>query len=520
MVKRKTSIGKDVIDSLTGSMYEDSRIIYREYIQNAADQIDKAIENGQLASLSEGRIEINIDPTERKIIITDNATGIKQEDVEPILKDIAKSTKDRSKHRGFRGIGRLGGLGYCEVLRFETSFHGESQKSILIWDAAKLRAIINNRDKSEDAADVINMVTSFQSEREEDKVSYFKVILEGVSSDDLLNEKGIADYLSMVGPTPYKKGFIFQNLVLRKAIELGYPLESYQVFLNGRNQIQKAYSTSIYEGDLTNKKKIDSLFELDFFEVKNSRDKLLAWGWYGVSNFKKQMPKVNLARGIRMRKGNIQIGMEDCLVRLFKEPRGTFYFFGEVHAVDSNLIPNARRDYFYENSTLKTLEKQLRVVFNDLHRLYHFSSKVRNEKKRIDDLENFKKEFEEKIEKKGFSDNKQRIKYEEEFAAKKDKALLAETELKKLTDKVNSQGTNAEKRVLSEIVNSPDLDVESIEIIDNDKGQKTKYSSDDMVTLNRKERKLISRVFKVIDQVLVPGLSENLKEKIKEEFND
>ena len=37
-------IGKYVIDSLTRSMYEDSRCIYREYIQNAADQIDLARE--------------------------------------------------------------------------------------------------------------------------------------------------------------------------------------------------------------------------------------------------------------------------------------------------------------------------------------------------------------------------------------------------------------------------------------------------------------------------------------------
>ena len=35
-------IGKDVIESLTLGMYEDCRFIYREYIQNAADAVDKA----------------------------------------------------------------------------------------------------------------------------------------------------------------------------------------------------------------------------------------------------------------------------------------------------------------------------------------------------------------------------------------------------------------------------------------------------------------------------------------------
>ena len=40
----KIEIGKDIIESLTLSMYEDCRFIYREYIQNAADAIDKAIQ--------------------------------------------------------------------------------------------------------------------------------------------------------------------------------------------------------------------------------------------------------------------------------------------------------------------------------------------------------------------------------------------------------------------------------------------------------------------------------------------
>ena len=44
MDKSKTTIGKDVIESLTLGMYEDSRFIFREYIQNSADQIDKAVE--------------------------------------------------------------------------------------------------------------------------------------------------------------------------------------------------------------------------------------------------------------------------------------------------------------------------------------------------------------------------------------------------------------------------------------------------------------------------------------------
>lgn len=36
------TIGKNILDNLTTGMYSDSKVIYREYIQNACDQIDQA----------------------------------------------------------------------------------------------------------------------------------------------------------------------------------------------------------------------------------------------------------------------------------------------------------------------------------------------------------------------------------------------------------------------------------------------------------------------------------------------
>ena len=89
---QKTIIGKDVIESLTLGMYEDCRFIYREYVQNAADQVDKAVADG-LMNKGEEHIQIEIDPEGRSIIIEDNATGIPVADVVPILRNIAHSTK-------------------------------------------------------------------------------------------------------------------------------------------------------------------------------------------------------------------------------------------------------------------------------------------------------------------------------------------------------------------------------------------------------------------------------------------
>lgn len=515
MDNTKTIIGKDVIESLTLGMYEDSRFIYREYIQNAADQIDIAVEQGILNSKNDGNIEITIDKADRSITIHDNATGIKEGKVQPILKNIAQGTKDRTKHKGFRGIGRLGGLAYCDKLIFETSYYGEDIRSILTWDARKLKEIINDRKKKEEATTVIDDITTIQTENAKKKERYFKVTLVNVSNKLLLNQNNIIDYLSMVAPVPYKKGFIFQKLIYDKANEFYSSIDEYPVYVNN-NQIFKSYTTSIYEGEKNNKKKIDEIHQLEFFEFKNARNNLIYWGWFSISNFTKQIPKINLARGIRLRKENIQIGMENCLVKLFKEPRGSYYFFGEVYAVSPKLIPNARRDYFLENKTLEDFEKKLKLVFSNLHKLYHFSSTIRNTKKKVNKLIDFQKEFEKKIEK-GFTNNEEREKYEEKLDVIKNNAKNAQHQLNKIAKKIDKDEFSPERKVFEKVVGNNNLNItEAINHLNNN--LKTKYITDELTKLNRKERKLVSKIFSVIDTILTPDLANNLKQKIKEEL--
>ncbi len=513
----KTKIGKDVIESLTLGMYEDSRFIYREYIQNSADQIDKAVEEGLLNSLQDGKIEIGINSSTKTISIFDNATGIESNQVQPILKNIAQSTKDRTKNKGFRGIGRLGGLGglaYCDKLIFETSFKGEEIKSYLVWNSQKLKSIINNRATKEDAASVIDEVTELYIEKEKQNSHYFKVTLEGVSSVTLVNKVNIYQYLSMVAPVLYNKGFIFKNKIYDKAKELNCKIDEYPIFVN-KDQVFKSYTTSIYKGVNGNKSRIDEVYDIDIYELRNSKSKLLAWGWYSISKFEKAMPVINAARSLRLRKGNIQIGLEDTLAKLFKEDRGTKYFFGEIHTVSPELIPNARRDYFLDNAELKDFEKLVKSKFNELHRLYYFSSKIRNKQKKIDDFVAFTKEYKEKATKNGFTNDNEKKEYQEKFEVNKKKATLAEKELEKVKQKVNNNMLS-QKKVFEKVVGKNETQIKNL-AIKSDNG-KTKYLTDDIAKLNRKEKKFISRIFVVIDNVLPKEIASILKEKIKEEL--
>lgn len=68
-------IGKNAIENLTQSMYNDPRVVYREYIQNSSDQIDIALANKTFSN-EKLEIIITIDKKRRNIFIRDNANGI------------------------------------------------------------------------------------------------------------------------------------------------------------------------------------------------------------------------------------------------------------------------------------------------------------------------------------------------------------------------------------------------------------------------------------------------------------
>ncbi len=525
----KTIIGKDVIESLTLGMYEDARIIYREYIQNSADQIDKAVALGILESIKEGSIWIEIDRNNRRIVIEDNATGIKSHEVTNVLKNIAQSTKQRGVDKGFRGIGRLGGLAYCDKLTFETSYQGESVRSIIKWDAKKLRHIINNRDTKETASDVIDEITSISTESEKNDNHFFKVILDNVTNDSLLDKQEIEDYLSMIAPTAMHPRFTFIRRINDFIREQRMFLDEYRISVNSE-ELFKAYTTKIYELAGNDRKSIDEVKDIQFFYKKSEIDKdLLLWGWFGVWSFSKQIPdKANPARGFRLRKSNIQIGDEHCLVKLHREPRGNFYYFGEVHAVHSKLIPNARRDYFLNNEYLEEFELYLTDYFKDLYSLYHLSSKIRSAQKDITRLSEIDEEI--KIKKQvGFSsrsENDELFKKREEQLKRTEKA---QKDLQKISE--TSSESEVKQRVFNELTKDFELiklNGSSSEFIaeesDSDSGKdKIKIIFIDDNTLPRQskeERKLIKKVFDVIADCLPDqAIVENIRLKIIEEFN-
>ena len=509
------AIGKNVIESLTLGMYDDSRFIFREYIQNSADQIDKAVAKGLLDN-NQGEIHIDINLEEKSITIEDNATGIPQANVLPILLDIAASTKEIGKDKGFRGIGRLGGLAYCDKLIFETSFRGEKTKSILTWDAALLKSIINNRKDQEDAVAVIKKITSFETRQAASQDHYFKVTLLEVSNENLLDKQSVEDYLSMIAPIPFSTSFRFRNQIYKELKKEGIQLDEYKVFLN-TEQLFKNYTTYIYDREgANNKSKTDELIDIVFFKETDKNNNLLYWGWHGISELNRQMSSVNKARGLRLRKENIQIGDEYTLVKLQREGRFNSYFFGEIHAINKQLIPNARRDNFSENTAYKEFESKLKAFFHThIYSVCRKASDINSAVKKIQDLQDMENIFKQK-QQNGFLDQSENKEFREKFESRKSEAIKAVKKLEKLEKDGVDIANNAVKTILNKVAPiSVTSKVESIELPAN---RKTKLRVNSISGLKREEKKLLAKVFGIIKEVLDPNTAENLIQKIEEDI--
>jgi len=509
---KKTIIGKDVIESLTTSMYDDPRFVYREYIQNSADAIDKA---RQQKLVGDGNIFITINSEKRIIEIEDDAIGVEQNSVVDILKNIAQSTKQKGIDKGFRGIGRLGGLGYCDKLIFETSYKGENVKSIMIWDAKKLNDIINNRNEKEEASVVIDAVTSFKQENENTERHYFKVILESVTNDTLLDVKDIREYLSMVAPVPFKKS-LFSDKIYDELTKESIKLDEYSIFVN-TEQLFKGYNWHIYEGDKNNKKIIGEVIDILFFKETNQANELLFWGWYGITEKNQSLNQINFARGFRLRKSNIQIGSDDTLVKLHRDKRFQYYFFGEIHALHQELHPNARRDYFSETDCCKHFEDKLKTFFHtEIYKLCYEASKVNTAIKEISNYNDLKTDFEKK-EKEGFINEEEKIDLQQKLEDKKEKAEKAITVLDKLKTK-----TDTVYKPINKIIEVATLKIETeiipIESTETKTKEKTTFRTDNLSKLNKNERKFLGEIFVIINDVLTKELAENLIQKIEEKY--
>lgn len=506
--------GKNILENLTTGMYSDSRVMYREYVQNSCDAIDAAV-NAGIIDRKDASIDISIDVDKREIRIRDNGSGIIKDDFKRVLSDIANSDKKRAVDKGFRGIGRLCGLAYCNEMQFIATAVGEGEASVMTWNAWKMRTMLND-DRKHTADEVLEAILKTSSQPADIDDHFFEVIMTGVTSPDLLDKNIIRNYLAFEIPVPYPNKFMFNGQIYDHAKLLGVSIDEYNVFVNAE-QVFKGYTTRIYSGGKVH----DEIKAIEFKDFYDENDRLVAWMWFGLSSLNGQIKaQGNIQRGLRLRKGNIQIGESGTLRRLFKDARGNEYFIGEVFAVHPELIPNARRDYFNENAIRDTFEAQLREFFDYLWKLCNVASDERSAYKSIKDYRESVAAYKEKA-KIGFSGGVDRDAMQSALEEKRQKAEKAQRTIQKSYETIDDEITTRIKSIVRtvETARAPEplkpLPEIPSDVKKSENGKKTKpvYITEELSQYPKETRRVVGRIYDLINQN-APDIAQDLIAKI------
>lgn len=381
MTQETVQVGKYTLESLTTGMYSDPKIVYREYIQNSVDSLENAVLLGLIEAQSM-RIDIIINAEDSYISIKDNGTGISSDVAAETLMNVGSSKKRNSNNRGFRGIGRLGGMSYCNVLAFTTSAEDEELKTIVTFDCKKLRRLLvpgEYEDMSLSA--VLEEITTVETLPEKAEKHYLCVEMKDVTGfSDLLDIDTAKSYISQVAPLPYQsRYFIYTSQLKKYLVQNGYSVEEFPIFV-GKDEfdLEPIYkpNKSRFRSD-RGKKTIDEITSMSYFDITIDGE-LYALGWYGNCGWYGFLSDKELS-GFRVRKGNILIGDSKTMNAIFKEARFNGWTQGEIFIVTDKLIPNARRDDFEQNDAYyKLIDKLSNGVGLEITRTIREASSTRN----------------------------------------------------------------------------------------------------------------------------------------------
>ena len=364
------TVGPSILGLVTSGIYDDPLAIYREYIQNAVDELSRL--DGV-----EGKVEITIDPRQKRVSICDNGPGLTYQECLDDLIPISQSKKCLGRDRGFRGIGRLSGLAFSESVTFLTRARARDPVTRVVWS----RTGLADRATEQGFPNWVSVETLDDFDYPE---HFFRVEIDGVSrhaAGMLLNREAVRGYISEVCPVPLAPGFS-----VLQADPGNIPTAAITIFAAGHlgwreeQPVHRQYGSTI---TLAGNKE-DHFQEFEEVHVPSIDGRGdAAVGWIAHSSYLGAIPKGNRIRGIRARIGNIQVGDEGVFDHLFEEERFNRWCVGEVHILDSRIIPNSRRDYFEREPHLRNLENHLAPIFRDIAARCRSASSNRNREKKL-----------------------------------------------------------------------------------------------------------------------------------------
>nr|VFJ54546.1 MAG: molecular chaperone HtpG [Candidatus Kentron sp. FM]VFJ56114.1 MAG: molecular chaperone HtpG [Candidatus Kentron sp. FM]VFK10470.1 MAG: molecular chaperone HtpG [Candidatus Kentron sp. FM] len=384
--KHHTRIGAFVLETLTTGMYRNPLDTLREYVQNAFDSI-RAAERESVIGTGTGRIHVAISEKDRTLSIRDNGTGVPAADVAATLKDIGTSAKSVENDVGFRGIGRLAGIAYCDRLVFKTQHYEKMTISTVTFDAVALRDAMSPKNREvKELGEVVDEYVTVTTEPAKRKESFLEVSMIGINPNGkiFLDMTAVSTYLEQVAPLPLDRQSVslskrFYDWVRGTRVDLREVNIVLEMGGNSRELFKPLKKRTYY----TKQDKHEVLVEDLCFFPENATNDSPFWIWYADTNCPGTIDDDSVA-GFRFRKANIAIGPSgDRMTEIFRlvatsNARFNRYFIGEVHIQDPAVIPNAHRDDFEETPEWLAIREQLIAFARERSNDVRFLSDWRN----------------------------------------------------------------------------------------------------------------------------------------------
>ena len=371
----RLTVGASLLGLVTIGISGDPLVMYREYIQNSVDALAKSTYSDG------GRIDILIDRQRRQVRVKDNGPGLSFSECIEHLLPIGRSQKVAGVHRGFRGIGRLSALAFANSVRFLTRTKDAEPVTCVSWSGSSFREWSSK--------------TAFHDEIVQESVTvervcgsnypdhFFEVQVDGIerhAAGLVLNRDAVKAYIAEVCPVAMPESFTFADDVWQLFGSNNAPY-SQEIFIGDDvESVKRQYGPDLPLSD----SRRDDFVDLEPVRIPSMDGRgEAAVGWIAHSSYLGAIPKPSGVRGMRARVGNIQIGDERVFDHLFAEERFNRWCVGEIHVIDSKVVPNARRDYFEPGPHLRHLENHLSSVARGITLRCRSASRVRNQTRRI-----------------------------------------------------------------------------------------------------------------------------------------
>ena len=383
----ETQLGVHLLETITLGMYSEPLHCVREYIQNAFDSIRAARRQGLLAS-DAGCIDVIVDPHAKALRIRDDGTGLSPEEAIVRLVDIGYSDKantaaDAATNAGFRGIGRMAGISYCDRLVFETSDGGDLT-CVVTFDARAINRLTRPGQAPTTIADAINSNCTPEENPSESGARFFQVSLEQVTNPAVLDLDALAAYLEQTAPvrqdpTTWK----FQAKILSFADSAGHSesLDTVSIRICGPDgavlrEVYRPFMDSFTTKNASRqaRRRVDVT---DVVALPRGGDYQGWWGWLAQHPRRGALADVPFS-GLRVRMHNIAIGDHSLIQALWTSRPLALWCFGEIHVVDPALVPNSQRNNFEPSDALSRLHAQLADEMRRIEKDIRDESKDRN----------------------------------------------------------------------------------------------------------------------------------------------